>query len=268
VALEKTEALVLRSIKFGETSRIITFLSRDSGRLKAIGKGVRSARPRFGSALEPFARTELIYYRKAGRDLHLISQADLIEGFLKLSDDLLTYAFGCAILEFMERVVPEEEGVPTVYDAAIQVLGLLQGASREGLPHLLRAFQMQTMERLGHGPELYLCTSCGQEAGGSTTLSPLSGGVLCAACSRNSPGSLFRTSAEALEILRSYRSEPLEAAGLRTLDPRVRADVGKIIESFLSTQFDSYRGLKSLRLAATLRSAGRGTPGEAASRSG
>jgi DNA repair protein RecO (recombination protein O) len=253
VALEKTEALVLRSIKFGETSRIVTFLSRDFGRIKAIGKGVRAAKPRFGGALDPFARLELVFYRKSGRDLHLVSQADLIEGYLKLSDDLLAYAFGSGVLEFCDRVVPEEVEAQVVYDATVQVLSLLEESPREGLPHLLRAWQMQVMGLLGHGPELQVCTSCGRDVAASTVVSPLSGGTICASCARQEPGNLLRMTRAALDILRAYRDEPLEEAGRRTLPPRVRADVGKAMEALLSAQFESYRGLKSLRLAAVLR---------------
>lgn len=252
MALEKTEALVLRSIKFGETSKIVTFLSRDYGRLKAIAKGVRAARPKFGGALEPFARLELVFYRKNTGDLQLVSQADLIEGFLGLTDDLMCYAFGCGVLEFVERVITDEEESGVVYDDAIDVLRLMQAADRESLPHLLRAFQMKAIVSLGHGPELFSCTACGRDAGASTGLSALSGGILCAACARNLPN-VLRTGPVALGILRAYQEEPLRSAALRTVDPQVRAEVGRVMEAFLSAQFDTYRGLKSLRMAASLR---------------
>jgi DNA repair protein RecO (recombination protein O) len=267
VALEKTEALVLRSMKFGETSKIVTFLSRDHGRLKAIAKGVRAARPRFGGALEPFARLELVYYRKNHGDLHLVSQADLIEGFLGLTDDLMRYAFGCGVLEFTERVVGDESEAGVVFDDAIDVLRLMQESDRDALPHLLRAFQMKAIVTLGHAPELYTCTSCGRDAGASVTVSALSGGVLCVSCARNAPNTL-RTSQAALGILRAYREEPLREAALRTIDPRVRAEVGRVMEAFLSAQFDTYRGLKSLRMAASLRDITRKIPTESGSLSG
>lgn len=254
-------------MKFGETSKIVTFLSRDYGRLKAIAKGVRAARPRFGGALEPFARMELVFYRKNHGDLHLVSQADLIEGFLGLTDDLMRYAFGCGVLEFVERVVTDEEEARVVYDDAVDVLRLMQESDRESLPHLLRAFQMKAIVTLGHGPELFTCTACGRDAGASTFLSALSGGSLCAACARGA-ANVIRIGGAALGILRAYQEEPLRNTALRTVDPRVRAEVGKVMEAFLSAQFDTYRGLKSLRMATSLRDLTRKSAIESGSPSG
>ena len=252
MALEKTEALVLRSIKFGETSRIVTFFSRDFGLIKAIAKGARAARPRFGAALDPFARLDLVFYRKPQRDLHLVSQADLIDGFLPLSDSVQRYAFASAVVEFLGQVIGGEEAAPALYGEAVEAMILLGVAPPEVLPYLLRAFQLRVMGLLGHGLELSRCVVCGRDREEPRAVDTMAGGVVCAGCAPEGGGAIA-LSAPALRALRAYTANPLRAAVGQRLAPPVRAEVGRLVEAFLSMQLESYRGLKSLRLAAELR---------------
>ncbi len=252
MALERTEALVLRVLKFGETSKIVTFLSGDFGRIKAIGKGVRAVRPKFGAALDVFARIDLVVYRKQGRDLHLIGQADLIDGHLPLSDDVRRYAFACAAAEFLGRLVSEEESVPEVYAESVDLFRLMATAGPEGLPYLLRAFQVRIVGHLGHTPELARCVVCGADDRPLPVFSAAQGGVVCSLCRGEADG-VQPLSRDALRVFRAYLDEPLEAAAEQRLPPAARAELGRHLEAFLSAQFDAYRGLRSLKLAAGLR---------------
>jgi DNA repair protein RecO (recombination protein O) len=252
VALEKTEALILRTIKFGETSRIVTALSRDFGLLKAIAKGVRGARPKFGAALDPFAASELVVYRKRERDLHLIGQADLLEAHLPLSGDLRRYAFASALAEFIPQVVSGEVGsdeAPALYAEAREALRLIAESVPATLPYILRAFQLRFISAMGHGMELHACLACGREVEGAGALSAAQGGLFCSDCASDGTG-MVPVSAPALAVLRAYRENPLVVAARQRLESPVRAEVGRILEAFLSAQFDGYRGLRSLKLAA------------------
>lgn len=252
MALEKTEALILRTIKFGETSRIVTALSRDFGLLKAIAKGVRGARPKFGAALDPFAASELVIYRKRERDLHLIGQADLIDAHLALSGDIRRYAFASALVEFVPQVVSGEVGseeAAALYGEAREALALTAEAAPATLPYILRAFQLRFVSALGHGMELHDCLSCGRDVTGGGALSAAQGGLFCAACAADASG-MVSVGAPALAVLRAYRENPLVVAARQRLDAPVRAEVGRILEAFLAAQFDGYRGLRSLKLAA------------------
>ena len=87
-SIVKTEAVVLKSMKYRETSKIITFYTRDFGKVKAIAKGARQPKNKFGSSLEPMSYVLVVLYRKEHRDLQLISQCDLIKTFRHLSEDL------------------------------------------------------------------------------------------------------------------------------------------------------------------------------------
>ena len=264
MAIEKTEALVLRAIKFGETSKILTLLTRDFGIVKAIAKGVRGARPKFGSALEIFARSEIVLYRRRDRDLQLIGSADLVEAHLVLASSLRRYAFGSGIVEFIPRVISGEIASATesiaLFDEAARCLDLVSLAPDETLPYLLRAFQLRFVSLLGHGMELHTCLECGKEIGeeggrglgpraGLLALSASQGGLFCAACAGGAVGTVPVTPA-ALAVLRAYVENDLSVAARQQLTPAVRSEVGRIMEAFLTAQFDGYRGLRALKLAA------------------
>lgn len=252
MALEKTEALILRTIKFGETSRIVTALSAEFGLLKAIAKGVRGARPKFGAALDPFAASELVVYRKRDRDLQLIGQADLLEAHLALSGDIRRYAFASALVEFIPQVVsgdvPGDEAAQ-LYREAREAIRLVAVSEPSTLPYILRAFQLRFVTAAGHGMELHACLACGREVEGAAALSAAQGGLFCRGCATDGPG-MVPVSAPALAVLRAYRENDLVVAARQRLDPAVRAEVGRILEAFLGAQFDGYRGLRSLKLAA------------------
>lgn len=255
MALEKTEALVLRAIKFGETSRILTFLTRDFGQVKAIGKGVRAARPRFGGALEPFSRLELVVYLKEGRDLQIIGQADLVEACLPLSDDVRRYAFACAVAEFLALVTGGGHGVESpapLFEEAVTAFSLLAVAPPDTLPYLLRGLQLRAALLLGHEPELAACVVCAGARGEPTGLAPSAGGVICPACARETPG-VMPLSPGARAVLRGYRDNPLTLAVRQRLEPPIRAEVGRAMEAFMLAQLPGYHGLKSMKLAAHVR---------------
>lgn len=253
MALEKTEALVLRSIKFGETSRILTFLTREFGLVKAIAKGARAERPKFGAALDPFARSELVLYLKEGRDLQIVGQADLIEPFLALSNDVERYAFGSAAAEYLSQVAQVDGDTRALFEVGTVCLTLMAAAAPATLPYILRAFQLQVAALLGHGPEMAACVLCAGRRGEPVGLAPAAGGVVCAACSRETAGAAA-LSVGARAVLQAYLGNPLTMAARQRLEPGLRAEVGRATEAFLAAQLPGYRGLKSLRLATVVRS--------------
>ncbi|TPW09125.1 MAG: hypothetical protein FD129_2301, partial [bacterium] len=116
---------------------------------------------------------------------------------------------------------------------------------------------------LGHGMELHTCLDCGREIGeaggrglgptaGVLALSAGQGGLFCADCAHDAAGTVAVTPA-ALAVLRAYVENDLAVAARQKLQPAVRAEVGRIMEAFLTAQFDGYRGLRSMKLAASAR---------------
>ena len=123
VNLYRDEAIVLRTQKLGEADRIVTFLTRHTGRVRAVGKGVRRTRSKFGSRLEPFMQVDVQFAH--GRTLDVVTQAETIEPFGEaICNDYGRYTVGTAMLETTERLVAEEQ------EPALQQYLLLVAALR------------------------------------------------------------------------------------------------------------------------------------------
>ncbi len=97
--IEKTEAIVLHSRKFGDTSKIVNLYTKDFGKLTVIAKGVRKAKSKFGSALEPLSYIEIKFYHKPNRDLHVLAEADIIVPYRKITASFEHMGAGLLISE-------------------------------------------------------------------------------------------------------------------------------------------------------------------------
>jgi DNA repair protein RecO (recombination protein O) len=191
----KTEAIVLRSIRYGEADRVLHLYSATRGRIGAIAKGSRRPRTRFGGRLEPFFRLQLVLYEGRG-DLATVTSADTVAAHaeLRASGQALTAAArGCdAVL----RLLDSEQPNAGAYNLLCRYLAILDGggpgaAGSEatavdgavGLATAL-AFRMKLALVAGFAPELSACARCG-ESDGLTGFSGAAGGVVCEACERD-----------------------------------------------------------------------------------
>lgn len=234
------EGLILRNLRFGETSRVVTVLSRELGKWSAVAKGVREPKSRFGASLEILNLSSLVVYFRPGRNLQMVTEGSLereYRGLLRSSD---RYHHACAALEFLDAVIEEESPVPEIYDLAVRALGLMEEAPDGRLSYLLRAFQLRVAGWLGYAPRLDLCARCGSEA--AVSFGVQEGSILCERCSAMSPGAV-RIDAETLRLLRTLQQGSLP----RRPGPIASRQLGEIVESFLAYHIDRYRGLRSLR---------------------
>ena len=125
--LAKTEAVVLKSMRYRETSKIVTLYTREFGRVGVLAKGAREMRNKFGGALEPLTVISAVFYRKEGRDLHLLSQADIMKPLLRLHGDFAAMSVGLGIAELMEQLAREEERHVAFFELLVQALEVLDG---------------------------------------------------------------------------------------------------------------------------------------------
>ena len=173
--LYKDEAVVLKTMRLGEADRIITFVGRGQGKIRAVAKGVRKTKSRFGGRLEPFTHVSLVLWR--GRsDLDIVNQADPIDAFREVREDLDRFALGQVMLEAVDRVVQEKEPAPRVLSL---LLDGLKGLSASSSPLVLAWFLLKLSGVAGFAPSLDLCTECGERA---TWFSPGQGGAVCGGC--------------------------------------------------------------------------------------
>lgn len=175
--LYKDEAVVLKTIKLGEADRIVTMLTRSHGKVRAVAKGVRKTKSRFGARLEPFTRVDLLIY-KGRKELDTITGADIISSFDSLRTDYKRLTAAAAIVELVEKITPDRERAFSTYSLLLSALEAL-AAGRGGA--LVPAFYVKLLSVAGFHPQLSSCVGCGAQ-GELGAFSPALGGVVCEEC--------------------------------------------------------------------------------------
>ncbi len=191
--LYRDDGIVLRTQKLGEADRIITILGRTSGRVRAVAKGVRRTKSRFGARLEPFTHVDLMLH--TGRSLDIITQAEVIRPYgAPLAGDYPRYTAGVAMLETAERFTPVEKE-PALRQLLLLIGGLRALGDAEHAPGLvLDAFLLRSLAVAGYAPALQECARCGAPESGAPESGALrsgrrlpafavaAGGMVCASC--------------------------------------------------------------------------------------
>ena len=176
MALYRDEGVVLRTYKLGEADRIIVLFTRGRGRIRAVAKGVRRTRSKFGSRLEPGSVVQLQLYE--GRNLDIVTQAERVVAFTNLRANLDSYGRAAVLLETIDSVMIEGESNPAVYK---MLTGALRELEREGNPLVVPAFVARLLVLEGVQPLVDACVRCGAEEG-LTSIQIHEGGVLCRNC--------------------------------------------------------------------------------------
>jgi DNA repair protein RecO (recombination protein O) len=173
MSLYRDDGIVLRTYKLGEADRIVVLLTRGHGKVRAVAKGVRKTKSRFGGRLEPMSHASLLLYE--GRDLDVINQAESIDHFRTLREDLDRLTRASAMLEVADHLSLEREPNPRLF---AMLLGALRTLAADTGPLVVPAFFWKALALEGFQPEVEVCVACGVEE-------PLvafdldEGGVLC-----------------------------------------------------------------------------------------
>ena len=149
MALARCEGIVVRRYPLGETSRIVVVYTREHGLLKLVAKGARKTPSRFGVSLEPLSRSRFVLYHKPDRDLHLLSQAEVLEPTGSRLADLARLAHGQAALELIDRLVWGEEPHAELYDLLAAALRAVTTAPAATLAAVTLALELQVASLLG-----------------------------------------------------------------------------------------------------------------------
>lgn len=254
--LTKTEAVILKSMKYGDTSKIVTFYSKEFGRIKGIAKGARAPKNKFGSALEPLTKAALVLYKKEHRDLHLISQCDALDSFRHISEDLDRMSVGLAVLELVDQLTHDEERRPALYGLLAEVLGALN-CSGKNFSVYLDAFRIKLVAAFGYAPNFETCGVCGRALAADNDehrfeFQIARGAVLCARCSadrgarRGEPVGFAASasfSARGLQVVRRLASaRAVDLSGIE-YDARTGNEVDAVLRLYMRYHFE---GLKPL----------------------
>ncbi|MDQ1615096.1 MAG: repair protein RecO [Actinomycetota bacterium] len=239
VGLYRDEGVVLRTQKLGEADRIITLLTREHGRIRAVAKGVRRTKSKFGARLEPFMHVDLQIYE--GRSLDIVQQAESLATYgERICADYGRYTAGTAMLETAERLT-SEENEPAVQHFLLLVGGLrtlADGAQPASL--VLDAFLIRSLAVAGYAASFEDCAQCARP-GPHSYFNVAAGGAVCPDC--RPPGSVT-PAAGTLVLLSALLTGDWAAAGAS--EARHRREASGLASAYL--QWHLERGLRSLPL--------------------
>lgn len=180
MAIVKTEAVVLRTFDFRETSLIANFFSKDHGRINGILKGIRKDPRKFSSTLEPFSLNEIVFYQSRGSGLHLVSQCDLTDNFNPLRNNLESLMCAYYLVDLLRQFMPEEEKNSAVYELAVSALRRME--SHNEPQKISRVFLIKFLKLIGFRPRLEACVICNKDVFGEAYFNAKRGGLLCPKC--------------------------------------------------------------------------------------
>ena len=226
----KTEAVVLRSIRYGEADRVLHLFTLERGRIGAIAKGARKTTSRFGARLEPFSHVELVLHEGRG-DLHTVTQADLLRSHDTSRTDPYRMEVGHIGLEAVLRLFIEGDENDRAFHALTRFLDLLDETSvdlpaRPALDPLALAFQLKLLWLSGYLPHLSGCAACGEETG-LVAFSAAAGGGVCAACEAGA----LPIAADGFGAIRALLEHPLAEAAMVGAGERGRRDALTVVQS-------------------------------------
>ncbi len=226
----KTEAVVLRSLRFGEADRVLHLYTLERGRVGAVAKGIRRTKSRFGARLEPLSHVELVLHQGSG-ELQTVTGVDLVRAHRSAREDTYRLGVGFIALESMLRLFPEQEANPRAFEALTRFLDLLDDVDvradeRAATDPLVLSFQLKLLWLSGYLPHLTSCAECGT-ATGLVGYSPRAGGAVCANCGPDA----IALSPAGLNGIEALLRAPLAGAAGAGLSPRAGREALAVIAS-------------------------------------
>jgi DNA repair protein RecO (recombination protein O) len=240
----KTEAIVLRSLRFAEADRILHLYTRERGRIGAIAKGIRKTKSRVGARLEPLSHVELMLHEGSG-ELQTVTGVELVSPHHATREDSYRLGAGLIGAEAMLRLYAEPEPNPMAFGALARFLDLLAGTAAAGgrpaLDPLALAFQLKLLWLSGYLPHVTACVECG--AGGElVAFSARAGGAVC----RTHAAGSFPLSPEGLAGIERLLSTPLDGAASAGLGERARREALAVVTS----SYEEHGGFRLRTLSA------------------
>lgn len=225
----QTEAIILKRTKIGEADRILTLYTPRLGKLKAIAKGTRRPQSKLGGHVELITHSRLMLAR--GRNLDIITQAQTINNFLPIKDDLERISRALYIAELVDSFTGEHIEDHELFNLLLDTLQQLSQA-RNG-EAVLRYFELRLLDHLGYRPELQRCTSCNSPLKPETNFfSSSQGGILCHGCARHEP--MARPlSLNALKVLRLWQNCDYATALRVRINPELAIELELILREYI-----------------------------------
>ncbi|NPV46032.1 MAG: DNA repair protein RecO [Armatimonadetes bacterium] len=221
--------ITLGAHKYGDAARVVTFFTRERGKVEATARGIGKPGSKLAAAVEPFTLSRLQFAE--GRDLDRLTQAEVLQGYVPLRQDMRRYAYGAALLELTALTTEPGQAVPDLFEALVAALAALAGAT--DLELIFWAYTLRLLQTQGNAPEIEHCVHCGARITGQVWHLAVEGGFVCRDCSPQSNGRA-QVSGAAVGALRGLVTLPFDRLDRLSLSQGVRREVGRVIRAHLS----------------------------------
>lgn len=220
----KTEGVILKRRNLGEADTIFTLFSPDQGKFDAIARGVRKSRSRMGGHLEPLTRSRVMLAQ--GRSLDVFTQAETVEPYRTLREDLDRTAAAVYCAELLDAFTVEHHDQRELYRLFVEVLQTLDAGYSV---QVTRYFEVQLLALTGYEIQADACAACGRRLAAEDTLfAPAAGGLVCHQC-RSTAGAGRLLGVTAVKVLRFARTATIE----RFAALRIDEELGRSLEGAL-----------------------------------
>lgn len=216
MGLGRSSAVVVGSFALGESDRVVTFFTRDFGKVRGVAKAARRVKSKFTGALELFTLGELLFFDGGRSELVQIDHFDIVRPFERVRADLLTLGHAAWVAECVGRLTAERDPNAAVYGLLVRALKSFNAGMPAGTVAI--AFGVRFVDVLGHRLRLDACVACGRArvgAGTSVTVDVEGGGVICPPCARACPGLMSVAPATVAALKRLRRASWKEATADR-----------------------------------------------------
>ncbi|MDD5568674.1 MAG: DNA repair protein RecO [Candidatus Omnitrophica bacterium] len=241
--IHKTEAIIIRRMDFRETSLIADFYTRDFGKLSGLFKGIRTDPKKFASSVEISSYNDVIFYKKSGASLHLVSACDLKDNFFNIRRNIMKAGMMGIMVELIASVMQPEDKNEEVFNLALECLKELEITSTP--EKIMTIFKIKMLALSGFKPHFDSCVSCSNRIMGQSRFSLSLGGLLCEGCFHKDKASrsIFRgTIASILYIEKNNFKNNLNLG----LNPQIKKELELILNAFLN--FHLEKELKSQKV--------------------
>ena len=250
-----TDAIVLSRFDLGEADRVLTLITPQHGKLKAIAKGIRRPTSRLGGSLEPFAELQVGLAR--GRTFDVVTEVRVGHAWLGLRDRLESTATAWYLAELADRSLEERHEAEPQYALLHRAYELLDAGMAPG--RVARWYEMHLADELGQRPEVDRCVECDRtlEVTEAFRWVPPLGGALCGRCP-GPPAERAGLSLDALKLLKAYQRLDIEALAALRLGDEVEREVEQAMREFMRVALE--RDPRSLAFLDEVRARASGRP--------
>jgi DNA repair protein RecO (recombination protein O) len=247
---------VLSHRRLGDADRIITLLTPTRGKVDAVARGTLRPRSKLAGHVEPLTRVEVLLAH--GRNLDIVTQAQMLDGWPALHDDLDRLSTAMYLLEITDRLTidrgagDEHTDARPMYD--LLHAALVRIARGDGLQLVTRTFELALLDVTGFRPELRHCVACDNPVSADrANWSALAGGVVCPECQHQHPEAVA-IDATVLKVLRAIQDGPYEEAARIRIGPALAAGLEQVMHALMRVTTE--RALVSAHLVADARRLG------------